>query len=181
MPTLEFIECAFTQSKGDDADNLDIAVMEVTGQVPFNTMRGIPSTMRLHALHEKRGVFIFIGYPHSHQKKIYDRKNDYQVRAEAYYSALCSEDEYKYLNVISQSHIAINHVQKKCFDKHGDQLTFPKPQGMSGGGIWHYALGYDAPLLCGLAHSNPGQKKFFLGTRIHLVLAWINQAYGIIP
>ncbi|QLK63854.1 hypothetical protein GE278_23970 (plasmid) [Enterobacteriaceae bacterium Kacie_13] len=173
--------CAFSQSKGDSYDNLDIAVMEVTDKEPFNTMKGISQNMLSPDQEERRGVFIFIGYPSKSQKRQYDKKDSYKIGARAYYASLCSESDYDSLGFTSRLHIVIKFDPKKCKDETGSQFTFPAPQGMSGGGIWRYTPGLGRPVLCGVAHTNLSKKKFFLGTSIYLVLAWINQAYGVMP
>lgn len=172
--------CAFYKSNGDKADNIDIAVMEVTDIECFDTMRAIPLDMISHEPEEKRGVFIFMGYPSSLQKRKFKENNAFKISIRGFYNALCSENDYETLGVTSRKHIAVSFDKKKCKDMDGNQFTFPDPQGMSGGGIWRYGPNSGSPVLCGLSHSNPGQKKFFLGTSIYLVLALITRKYGVL-
>jgi hypothetical protein len=165
--------CAFFKSTGDKDDNIDIAVMEVTNLEYFDAMRAIPLNMISPEPEEKRGVFIFIGYPQTKQRKNFKEINTFKISIFGFYNALCSENEYEALEVTSQQHIAVRFDKKRCWDKDGKQFTFPNPQGMSGGGIWRYGPNSRSPVLCGLSHENPGQKKFFLGTSIHRILAFI--------
>lgn len=125
-------------NKETDNDHYDIGVMGIINNKPPYRAVGKES-IGIHKLlpncNLKRAKeFGIIGFPAT---KSFSNNVDKKVSTKLYrYRAYSvGEEKYKSVGISSRHHIAIHFDRKKCINEVGQQVAFPKPQGLSGAPI----------------------------------------------
>ncbi|WP_146047133.1 hypothetical protein [Aeromonas bestiarum] len=175
------------KTSGSDKDKIDIAVLEVVGD-NFNKIN-VEDCVQLSMLapentvaHKK--IYSFIGYPATKAK--IDRNKIFSVKSKMYkyFDTTCNQSVYADLSLSENTHILINFNAKKCKDESGQQVTFPKPNGMSGGGVWlHKDLDCvrqpTTEYLAGVAIEYHANKNCMLGVSIEAVIEVLKKKFGL--
>ncbi|MGL5307722.1 MAG: hypothetical protein ACRC9Y_16555 [Aeromonas veronii] len=171
---------------GDDSDLVDIAIMEVTkDNLDYWSIEnhiGIDSIYINKECKEKE-IYTFIGYPATKSKVVRTQENHVRPELYQYYSFTCKDETYQEISVSRATHILISFEGKKCFSG-GQQVTFPKPNGISGGGVWFNSNLNLSPIevgakLAGIAVKNCKSEKCLLAINIDAVLQVIKNEHCI--
>lgn len=169
-----------------DEDKIDIAIYKVDDSlVPKFISTYHPVTIGeidVNDIPSSKKYYAFIGHPTNKTKPKY-RTTIIKSQMFSYMGTIASEKAYQQLNLSKYSHIVIGFNPKKCIAEDGTICTFPKPKGMSGGGVWlmedlnsHSSQSYVNKLVgIGIEdHKNP---KVMVGIRIGAVVEVIKKRF----
>ena len=111
-------------------------------------------------------TIIFAGYPNTKSKSYNDV---HQSEAVYYYARALSNKEYMNNNYDKNINILAEHGKYGVIDENFNLKTSPKPNGISGGGIYKIIRtndGFDRKLI-GIGHTYKKQKHLFIGININ--------------
>lgn len=176
----------FFKTEIDGSNSLfDFAVMEIT-QEQFKKISGVEFVSLndcAKGVIDKQGtLYCAHGYPASKNKKqkALDRNNlTFSEYALTYGGSLFREFDYQAHGISINTHVAIRFNQKKVKGNAGQTMTAPKPQGMSGGGLWAYPDQFDLSKksFVGILIEHHKNDKAILAIRINCVLVLLKKIY----
>jgi hypothetical protein len=169
-----------------DKDKIDIAIYKVDDSlIPKFISTYCPVTIGeidVNDIPNSKKYYAFIGHPTNKTKPKF-RTTKMKSEMFSYMGTIATEKAYQQLKLSKYSHIVIDFDPKKCIAEDGTICTFPKPRGMSGGGVWlmedlnsHSSQSYVNKLVgIGIEdHKNP---KVMVGTRIGAVVEVIKNRF----
>lgn len=157
------------KTDGLDDDVYDVAVLKVNENVPVSDFNAVTEEMLMAPDSSLGKIFSFMGYPASKTK--IDRPSKHlKTILHVYYNTSCQQDVYTKAGLKPHHHIAITFNKKKCLTDDQQNIVFPDPQGMSGGGIWLHDIITGDTRLAGIASTNKKLLKCLYGT--HISLFW---------
>jgi hypothetical protein len=170
---------------GDDQDLVDIATVELSRETLKDWSIGhYVSLAKIKSGKEcgNKEMYSFIGYPASKSKVVRTESNHVRSSLYSYFNTTCDDEVYKQVNVQRFSHILIGFDQRNCITD-GEKMTFPKPNGISGGGVWFHSDLKSKPLkveacLAGIAVKNCQSEKCFLAINIDAILQLLKEQYS---
>ncbi|HIF9222375.1 TPA: hypothetical protein ACX6QE_000088 [Photobacterium damselae] len=175
------------KTAGTSTDKVDIAILELIDD-DFDKIKDtdcvslemiVPSNT---AAEQK--IYSFIGYPATKSKV--DRSRVYTVKSKMYkyFSTTCEKSLYENMSLSPDTHILIKFDAKKCKNESGELVTFPKPNGLSGGGVWLHknltAIGEETTqYLSGIAIEHHNDNKCLLGISIEAVIEVLKKEFNV--
>lgn len=174
------------KTTGLDSDLVDIFIIEVSEKDlrtwSITNYVGIES-IYINKICNHKEIYTFIGYPSTKSKVVRTQANHVRSELHQYYNSTCEDNVFQEVGVHRTSHILIGFEQRKCMSG-VQQVTFPKPNGMSGGGVWFNSSINSFPTkvdakLAGLAVKNCKSEKCLLAINIDAVLQIIKDAFGV--
>ena len=121
-----------------------------------------------------KSKIIFVGYPNTKSKV---RETSYSDEKTYYHGDGVGEDIYKSYNCTLVDNIIAEYGKKGTMNTDFDATNSPKPEGISGGGIYRLIEtkdGLDRKLI-GIGHTYKAKKHLFIGTNISFCLDVISQ------
>jgi hypothetical protein len=129
--------------------------------------------------YDKLTLYCLVGYPHSKNRPL--PKSFVAIKARPYFFVLREFAELDHLSASgkrSSVHIGFSAPKKHFTDFNFRPINPPKPQGMSGGGIWRMQVnqnggGISSPELVGIEIEYHKETKVFIATRIDYAVALV--------
>ncbi|MHA2061781.1 MAG: hypothetical protein ACW963_05780 [Candidatus Sifarchaeia archaeon] len=169
-----------------DEDKIDIAILKVDDSlIPKFMSTYCPVTIDeidVNDIPHSKKYYAFIGHPTNKTKPKFGT-TIMKREMFSYMGTIVTQKAYQQLDLSIYSHIVIGFDPKKCIAEDGIRYTFPKPKGMSGGGVWlmedlnsHSSRSYVNKLVgIGIEdHKNP---EVMVGTRIGAVIEVIKKGF----
>lgn len=125
--------------------------------------------------------YTFLGYPGT-------KNNYYKITKPTAHSLnmpIIENDLYSECHIDPNQYIAIKYDEKNTFNEKNKKYPFPKPYGLSGGGVWGWSVSDEiglgnptvTPKLCGIIIEMIPDKKVWIALRITHILEAIRWAY----
>ncbi|WP_068717353.1 serine protease family protein [Vibrio tritonius] len=175
------------KTEGTSTDKVDIAILELIGDefekiknddcVPFEMIAPSNTTA------EKK-IYSFIGYPATKSKIDRNKFNTVKSKMYTYFNTTCEKKVYEDMSLNPNTHILVNFNAKNCKNESGELVTFPRPNGLSGGGVWLHknltAIGEETTqYLSGLAIEYHADRKCLVGISIEAVIEVLKQEFNV--
>jgi hypothetical protein len=111
---------------------------------------------------------MLIGYPASQAKATTDQTN---VKVQAYITGAAPTGEYKRLSVNPENQGIVEFKKERVYNESGQMMTFPDPNGMSGGGVFQYHESFPgrATLVGVMTRWDTERKKAIVFTKIEQI------------
>jgi hypothetical protein len=113
---------------------LDIGIVELQSELP----RWMPIASTFFAEFQRKEEYqhLLVGYPASSTKKSY--RLEQKIELKGYLTNAADEKEYKRLNKSPTDKLIVTFQKKKVFSRKEFKMTFPNPNGMSGGAVFQF-------------------------------------------
>lgn len=163
------------KTEGSPSDVTDIAILKLNDEFQTSGFNIVTEELLPRPGQASDGIHSFIGYPAS-KTKLNRPEKKIRSNLHVFYNTLCASDIYKHNDLNIQDHIAIVFDKKNCLSSKGEKVTFPDPQGMSGGGIWCHEVISGKTLLVGIASTWKRKNKCLFGSRLTLIMGVIQMS-----
>lgn len=175
------------KTTGTHTDKIDIAILELDGDL-FGGIEGSDCvTLEMIApisTFAQQRIYSFIGYPATKSKIDRSKIDTVKSIMYMYFNTTCEGGMYEDMSLTPETHILVKFDAKKCKNESGEIVTFPKPNGLSGGGVWLHknltATGEETTkYLAGIAIEHHADKKCMLGVSIEAVIEVLKQEFNV--
>lgn len=156
------------RTEGTDLDRIDIAVLMLDDESQVNNLKFISDDMILEGDIAPSGVYSVMGFP-ANKTKLNRPKRIIKSSHYVYYGPRCDEGKYYDIGLSMELHIAVDFNQRKCLSYKNTKVTFPSPNGMSGGSIWYYDIEAGKTFFAGIATTNNKKNDCIYGIRASLL------------
>lgn len=175
------------KTAGTNTDKIDIAILELNDVFFVKINNSDCVTLEMIAPSgtcAEQKIYSFIGYPATKSKIDCSRNNTVKSKMYMYFNTTCEGSVYEDMSLTPDTHILIKFDAKKCKNESGELVTFPKPNGLSGGGVWlHKKLTHirdeTTKYLAGIAIEHHADKKCLLGVSIEAVIEVLKQEFNV--
>jgi hypothetical protein len=167
-------------------DKVDVGILEVTAERDrFEKEYRILSLsdIAFNENPEEKRYYGFIGYPSTECKPEHYSNNFKSVRY-SYMSSVARQDLYDKYGFDIKMHIGLHCDLYDCLDEKNEMATMPRPNGMSGGGVWlidrwSYELRDIVPVvkLVGLCIEYQEIDDFLVGINIRAIAGLVRSCF----
>ncbi|CAH5375218.1 hypothetical protein [Serratia marcescens] len=175
------------KTAGTNTDKIDIAILELDGGLFGEIEDSDCVTLEMIApigTFSQQRIYSFIGYPATKSKIDRSKIDTVKSIMYMYFNTTCEGEVYEDMSLTPETHILVKFDAKKCKNESGEIVTFPKPNGLSGGGVWLHkdltATGEETTeYLAGIAIEHHADKKCMLGVSIEAVIEVLKQEFNV--
>ncbi len=175
------------KTAGTNTDKIDIAILELNEDSFEKINSSDCITLEMIApsgTFAEQKIYSFIGYPATKSKIDRSKTNTIKSKMYKYFNTTCEGAAYEDMSLTPDTHILVKFDAKKCKNESGELVTFPKPNGLSGGGVWLHkkltAIGEETTkYLAGIAIEHHADKKCLLGVNIEAVIEVLKQEFNV--
>lgn len=165
---IEFTGCLL-KTEGSSSDVTDIAILKMNDEFQVSNLNVVTEEFLPRPGQASEGIHSVMGYPASKTNLNRPKKN-IRTNLHVFYNTPCASDVYEHNDLNVQDHIAIVFDKRNCLSSEREKLTFPDPQGMSGGGIWCHDVVSGKTLLVGIASTWKRKSNCIFGSRLTLIM-----------
>ncbi len=117
-----------------DDESIDIGIIQLTEElemwkpIPFNLLSGFDN--------KEEYQHLLVGYPGSSTKKSTNETQKIEIKG--YLTSAAKDEEYTRLKVDKSKRFVVLFKKKNVYKENLEKMTFPNPNGMSGGGVFQF-------------------------------------------